>query len=116
MGTSEFKKDLQGKILEWINKNFDQENIPEYYVPYKPDDKCVIFFHGIGGIILYEQWFQTFSEDDGHYFINSEPGVFASSAWLNEYIKCFEAANKYLEENGKPYYYSGTNVICGYSL
>lgn len=109
-------KDICEKILNWIDENFCQDNMPNYYVPYKLSNRCIVFFHGIGGIILYERWFQTFSEDDGHFFINDTPGIKSSSAWLDEYCKCFKVASDYLKEFGKPYYFNNTNIICGYEL
>lgn len=105
------------KVLYWINSKFNQDNMPELYIPYKYSNDCVVFFHGIGGIILYKDRFQTFSEDDGYFFLNKHTfGITSSSAWLKEWEKGFKTAKEYLEKNGIPYYYSGTDIICGYSL
>ena len=103
-------------VLDYINLKYNQENLPEYYIPYKICNS-IVFFWPCGGIILNESlFFYTISEDDGYWFESKRGELCFSSAWLPHLIKCFTAANNYLEENGKPYYYSDTNMICGYEL
>lgn len=111
-------KELIENVLSWIDSTFNQDYYPELYKPYKILD-CVVFFWDCGGIILHDTMMQTFCEDDGNWFLpdpNYKLGINMSSAWLPQFIKCLKAANKYLKDNGVPYYYSGTNTICGYKL
>lgn len=102
-------------ILDDINSIFDEDNYPEFNKPYEISGAIVLFWD-CGGIILYGRSFQTFSEDDGHWFISSNPEICFSSGWLEKFTSCMLAANNYLKENGVPFYYQGTNIICGYEI
>lgn len=115
MGRQEMKTCVED-VMCWIDENFNQYNMPDLHTPYRFNERCAVFFNGIGGVILYEEWFRTFSEDDGHFFINTSQGIDMNVAWIEEWEKTFKEVGEYLEKEGKPFYYSGTNTICGYKL
>ena len=100
-------------ILYYINSRFNQTHMPEYNVPYKIEN-TIVFFWSIGAIILYDNFVEFIKEDDGYWFESHNFKM--SSAWIPAFTDCLLAANKYLEENGEPYYFSGTNFLCGYRL
>lgn len=114
MSTIECKKIIK-ETVEIINDMFNQLNPPELYKVYNINT-CAVIFWGCGTIIAKSQWFQTVSEDDCYWRIEMREGEFMSNHWLPDYAKALGILNKYLEENGKPFYYVGTNVICGYEI
>ena len=109
------KKCLVGRIIDLINERFDQDHIPKFNVPYDFEG-CKVFFWPCGAIILNGSHMRTISEDDGHWSVSNVKGISMSSAWIPKFVECLNAANKYLEENGKPYYNSGTDIIFGYEI
>ena len=109
------KKCLVDRIIDLINEKFDQDHMPEFNVPYDFEG-CKVFFWPCGAIILNGSQMRTISEDDGHWSVSSVKGISMSSSWIPKFVECLNAVNKYLKENGKPYYYSGTDIICGYEI
>lgn len=109
------KQGLIDRIVDLINEKFDQDHMPDFNVPYDFED-CKVFFWPCGAIILNGSQMRTILEDDGYWFVSNVKGISMSSAWIPKFVECLIAANKYLEENGKPYYYSGTDIICGYEI
>lgn len=109
------KQGLTERIVDLINERFWQDHMPEYNVPYDFED-CKVFFWPCGAIILNGSQMRTISEDDGHWSVSSVKGISMSSYWISKFVECLNAANQYLKENGKPYYYSGTDIICGYEI
>lgn len=114
-------------ILEDINKNFDEECMPKRLHPYEfkvlhsdtdntYDINTTVIFWTCGGVILVGDKMYFFSEDDGSWFISDSMLTMLGSSWSKELSEFFTYINKYLEANGKPYYYSGTKMICGYAL
>ena len=102
-------------ILDYINSHFNQEHRPKYNTPYKIED-IVIFFWEVGAIVLSGSLIRTISEDDGNWFESGNSGIYMSSSWIPKFVECLNTAYRYLEENGEPYYYTGTNNLCGYRL
>lgn len=102
-------------VLEEINSDFDQEHIPEYNKPYDYGD-CEVFFWECGGVLLWKRWCVEFSEDDGYWFIPKTNPDYMAHSWLKDKDKCYRAINKWLKNNGTPYYYVGTDIICGYEI
>ena len=39
-----------------------------------------------------------------------------SIGWVDSFTNAMLQLKKYIEENGTPVYFSGTNVICNYTL
>ncbi len=109
------KKEFFQQIINRINNDFNQNHMPEKNKPYHYG-YAVVFFWGCGGIILYEQWMQTFMESDGHWLFGEQGGLHYSSSWMSDLAKCLQVADEYLQAVGIPYYFAGTNVICGYAL
>lgn len=103
------------ETVDIINEMFWQDNMPELYKVYNINN-CAVVFWGCGVIIAKRQWFQTVIEDDGHWAIGRDPGIFMSSAWIKDFTKGLNIIDDYIRENGKPYHYFGTDVICGYEI
>lgn len=114
MNTME-SRDIINETIEIINEMFYQDNMPELYKVYNING-CVVVFWGCGAIIAKRQWFQTAIEDDGHWAIGRDPGIFMSSAWIEDFTKGLTILNNYIRDNGKPYHYFGTDIICGYEI
>lgn len=104
---------LLKELLLLVNESFNQNNMPELFKPYKIGD-WTIFFWDCGGLALIDTFIYTFDEDDGYWFVSDNH--FMSSSWIPQIMKCLNEVQKYLENNGKPYYYPDTNVLCGYTL
>lgn len=107
--------DIINETIEIINEMFWQDNMPELYKVYIINE-CPVVFWGCGAIIAKHQWFQTVSEDDGHWTLGHEPGIFMSSSWMEDFAKGLTVLNDYITKNGKPYHYFGTDIICGYAI
>ena len=111
--------------IEFINsviRQWNQENYPEFHVPYKEGD--YIFIYGdCTGIVIYPYddhlGYTWLSEDDGFYFM-SEKNPNKAVFWIEEDMKCLEVALNYLEKYGTPLYYKGCegneNCQCGWKL
>lgn len=103
-------------VLKVVNLQFNQNNLPNYYIPYNINN-CVVFFWECGGIILYKKIMQTFSEDDGYWFISKyNTELCFASCHILGFIRCLQTVYDYLGEYGKPYNYSDSDTICGYEL
>lgn len=121
--TDEVTKISPGSIIEKlkitlneINYDFNQDHMPKYNIPYDYANDCIVFFYPIGGILLWKRWCIEFSEDDGHWFVSKHNPDYISHSWLEDKEKCYKAVNTWLKKYGKPYYYSGTDIICGYEI
>lgn len=109
------KQGLTERIVDLINERFWQDNMPEYNVPYDFEG-CKVFFWPCGAIILNGSHMRTISEYDGYWSVSNVKGISMFSAWIPKFVECLNAANKYLEENRKPYYHSGKDIICNYEI
>ena len=102
------------EIVEAINGKFNQNNMPVLYEPYIINHSLVIF-GGCHAIVLSGRLMWLIVEDDGHWFTIND-SCRCSSSWIPDIINILKVANDYLEKNGKTYYYSGTEIICGYEV
>lgn len=120
--------ELLNEIVDWLNENYNQ-NSDNYCIISGPKQEVIkynentaISFWGCGAIVCHESLLYFISEDDGHWFINSEGkyniGLQScfSIEWAQEFANALTRLIKYTEEHGKPVYYSGTNVLCNYTL
>ena len=107
--------EIISETVEIINEQFNQLNPPEYFKVYTINE-CAVIFWGCGAVIAKGQWFQTVSEDDCFWKIVNRPGEFMSNHWLPEYAKALSILNTHLTQNGKPFYFFGTDVVCGYEI
>ena len=132
-------------ITEWLNENYNQ-NSEKYsiVVGAKPeviryDDETVVSFWACGAIVCIKSIMYFISEDDGHWFcpmyydgsVLDEDGYVPpfmrkhpsmglqdnfSIGWVDSFTNAMLQLKKYIDENGKPVYFSGTDVICNYTL
>lgn len=110
------------EVINDIVSKWDQQIIPEKYVPYKEGD-YIIVYGACSGVAIYPYGnhlgYVFLSEDDEHYFCqdkNANKAVF----WMEDDIKCLQVAMKYLEEHASPLYFSGCEgnpkCQCGWQL
>ena len=144
MSESKFKEKLPS-ILDMLNSQYsqDSENYSIFHGP-KPeiirfDEETAISLWACGAIVCVKSIMYFISEDDGYWFCRDwidsedidEDGVLCSYArfngsigmqdsfsvgWIDSFTKAMKALNDYLKDNGTPVYYSGTNLICHYTL
>lgn len=103
------------ETIDIINDMFNQDNMPELYKVYIINE-CVVVFWSCGAIIAKHQWFQTAVEDDGRWSLSGNFGIFMSSSWIEDFTRGLTILNNYIRDNGKPYHYFGTDIICGYAI
>lgn len=96
-------------VLEKINSDFNQDNMPEYNKAYDYGD-CKVFFWVRGGVLLWKRWCIEFSEDDGHWLMSKRNPNYIAHSWLVSKVECYKAINEWIKENGTPYWYSGNDI------
>ena len=117
-------------ITAWLNENYSQDS--ENYNIFsgaKPevirfDDETAISFWGCGAIVCIGSLLYFIEEDDGFWWIEQDEHTFNhyayqtpfSIGWAESFSNALTALNEYVKQNGKPVYYSGTEVICHYKL
>ena len=123
-------------IANWLNRNYDQrsENYSIFFGA-KPDvirhDKeTAISLWACGAIVCIGDQLSFISEDDGNWWVDGSHDEKDSRGFYNDYgyqssfsigwAESFYTAMKnlkeYVEKNGKPVYFSGTDTICHYRL
>lgn len=140
-------------VVDYLNRRFNQDS-EEYSIfnGSKPqvirfDSETAISVWACGAIVCIGSHLSFIEEDDGHWFdreyveaegINelnidyrlkySKYGMLSgfSLAWAKSFIKAMDDLDKYVEENGEPYYYElgcdkdgntiYSDTICGYEL
>lgn len=127
-------------VVDFLNEKFNQES-EEYSIfnGAKPqiicfDNETAISLWACGAIVCINSLVYFIQEDDGNWFApkyiqledvdsefwRSRPCVGVqthfSLGWGESFINAFKALDDYVKENGVPYYYSGTDIICGYEL
>lgn len=122
-------------ILNYLNQRFNQDS-EEYsiFTGAKPqvirfNETTAISIWGCGAIVCIGRLVYFIMEDDGHWFAKEyvekdnirrspEFGMLShfSLAWGESFINAFKALNDYVKKEGVAYYYSGTDVVCGYEL
>lgn len=119
-------------IVNWLNKNYNQDS--ENYSIFngsKPgvvryDEHTAISLWACGAIVCIHSSLYFIGEDDGNWFLleakneyeDEKYGVQGnfSIGWAKSFSDAIKRLENYINENGKPVYFSGTNTICHYTL
>jgi hypothetical protein len=116
------------EIVDWLNENYNQQT--ENYNVFtgskpgviKYNDHVAISPWACGAIICINSLLYFIEEDDGNWYLpEGEDGECGcqtcfSIGWTNSFITAITELKKYVDEHGTPVYFSGTNVICNYTL
>ena len=122
------KATLSG-IVSWLNENYNQDS-PKYniFVGSKPevikyDDHTAISLWSCGAIVCIGSILYFIEEDDGNWTMTeNEDGSWYglqssfSIGWAKSFADALTRLIDYTKENGEPVYFSGTDVLCHYSL
>lgn len=127
-------------IVDFLNKKFNQGS--EEYSIFKGanpqvirfDNETAISLWACGAIVCINKLVYFIQEDDGNWFApkyiklenanskfwKNHPYIGLqtcfSLGWSESFINAFKSLNDYVKENGVPYYYPSTDIICGYEL
>ena len=119
-------------IVNWLNKNYNQDS--ENYSVFngaKPevvryDEHTAISLWACGAIVCIRTIMYFIGEDDGNWFLleakrNDKYEDYGfqdnfSIGWAKSFSDAIKRLENYINENGKPVYFSGTNTICHYTL
>lgn len=116
-------------IVNWLNKNYNQDS--ENYSIFngaKPeviryDEHTAISLWACGAIVCIESILYFIGEDDGNWFLSEEDNhrnygyqTNFSIGWAESFYNAMKKLEDYINENGEPVYFSGTNTICHYTL
>jgi len=119
-------------IVDWLNKNYNQDS--ENYSIFsgaKPDvfrydEHTAISLWSCGAIILIESILYFIEEDDGNWFLleskrreKFEDYGYQSNfsiGWAKSFTNAIIRLENYAKEHGTPEYYSGTDIVCNYTL
>lgn len=122
-------KDKLKAIVAWLNRNYNQDS--ENYSIFtgskpgviKYDENTAISPWGCGAIVCIGSLLYFIGEDDGNWFLveGKEDYVYGvqdlfSIGWAEGFAEAMKALVEYTKENGHPVYFSGTNILCHYSL
>ena len=131
------------EIVSWLNDNYSQES-ENYSIIHgaKPeviryDFDTVISLWACGAIVCIKSILYFIEEDDGNWFCHnyySERDIDSdgcvqyrnypkfgmqgnfSIGWVDSFTKAMIDLQAYIKENGTPVYYSGTDIVCHYTL
>ncbi len=119
-------------IVNWLNKNYNQNS--ENYSIFngaKPeviryDEHTAISLWACGAIVCIKSIIHFIGEDDGNWFLLEAKRCSKyedygyqdqfSIGWAESFYNAVKRLKNYINENGKPVYYSGTKTICHYTL
>ena len=119
-------------IVNWLNKNYNQDS--ENYSIFsgaKPevvryDEHTAISLWACGAIVCIKTIMYFIGEDDGNWFLLEAKNEYEdeeygfqdhfSIGWAKSFSDAIKRLENYINENGKPVYFSGTNTICHYTL
>lgn len=116
-------------IVNWLNKNYNQDS--ENYSIFngsKPeviryDEHTAISLWACGAIVCMESIMFFIGEDDGNWFLSEDDNhrnygyqTNFSIGWAESFYNAMKKLEDYINENGEPVYFSGTNTICHYTL
>lgn len=110
------------EIAAWLENESSKDSDIFGKGVYRYDDRTAISFWGCGAIVCISRLVYFLSEDDGHWFAevgeHNAVGVQSSFclSWGNGFAEAMKRLSDYVEKNGKPFYFSGTDIVCGYSL
>lgn len=107
------------KIVKYLNDKYTQKTVWEEgtLIPEieRFDEKTAISYWKCGAIVSVDGKFYFIHQDDLYwYFRDMNTGI--DSAHLRSLGDAITRLANYLQEHGKPFYYTGTNIICGYRL
>jgi hypothetical protein len=125
-------KEYLKNIVNWLNKNYNQ-NSKNYsiFTGAKPeviryDEHIAISLWACGAIVCIKSIMYFIEEDDGNWFLSEAKTsdkyedygyqTHFSIGWAKNFHDAMKRLEDYTKENGKPVYFSGTNVICCYEL
>ena len=114
-------------VIDWLNSNYSQES-ENYDIFFgskrgviKYNDHIAISTWGCGAVVCIYDRLVFLGEDDGNWFVHElehygpvQTGF--SIAWAKGFAEAITRLNEYVEKNGKPVYFSGTDVVCHYKL
>ena len=122
--------EIQG-ILDYLNKNYNQQS-PNYsiFCGAKPEairlaDTTAVSFWGCGAIVCDGDQLYFIKEDDGYWYTSSNNNTVSrndctqtsfSIAWGRGFANAMNNLCEYVEKNGVPVYFSGTDIVCHYKL
>lgn len=120
-------KEKLESIVYWLNENYNQDS--ENYSIFngaKPEvirynKEIAISLWACGAIVCIDSLLYFISEDDGNWFIRDSEGDYGlqstfSIGWAESFTEAIKRLENYINKNGKPVYFSGTNTICHYTL
>ena len=131
MTKEEIHQKIHG-VVSWLNSHYNQES-EDYsiFVGAKPgvvryDDVTAVSLWSCGAIVcIYDQLY-FIGEDDGNWFVHTakednyfERFAFQTSfslGWANSFADALISLYNFVQENGEPVYFSGTDIICHYRL
>lgn len=119
-------------IVNWLNENYNQNS--ENYSIFngaKPEvirynEHTAISLWACGAIVCIGAIMHFIAEDDGNWFLlegrrngNYEDYGYQDSfsiGWAKSFYDAMKRLEDYINENGKPVYFSRTNIICHHTL
>lgn len=120
-------KEKLESIVYWLNENYNQDS--ENYSIFKGakpevvryDEHTAISLWACGAIVCISSSLYFIEEDDGNWFIRDSEGDYGlqstfSIGWAEKFTEAIKRLENYINKNGKPVYFSGTNTICHYTL
>lgn len=120
-------KEKLESIVYWLNENYNQDS-ENYSISNgaKPEvirynKEIAISLWACGAIVCIGSLLYFISEDDGNWFIRDSEGDYGlqstfSIGWAESFTEAIKRLENYINKNGKPVYFSGTNTICHYTL
>lgn len=119
-------------IVNWLNKNYNQDS-KNYSIfnGAKPeviryDEHTAISLWACGAIVCIKSIMYFIGEDDGNWFLSEakRSGKYEdygyqdqfSIGWAKSFYNAMKKLEDYINKNGERVYYSGTNIICHYTL
>lgn len=120
-------KEKLESIVNWLNKNYNQDSKNySIFSGAKPEvirynKEIAISLWACGAIVCIGSLLYFISEDDGNWFIRDSEGDYGlqstfSIGWAESFTEAIKRLENYINKNGKPVYFSGTNTICHYTL
>ena len=100
------------EIVNWLNTDYSFIESKSEVIRY--NEHIAISPWACGAIICIYDQLHFIAEDDGSWFDRDEPSF--SIGWIESYTEALTKLKKYVWENGSPIYYSGTSIICHYTL
>ena len=116
----------KGYSLGYENGRNEQKPTQKFRVGPKPqiiryNEHVAISFWACGAIICIYDILYFIQEDDGNWFVHEDkyqPALQScfSIGWIESFTDALNRLKEYVWTNGTPVYYSGTDIICHYSI